>query len=754
MDYIKTISAEWRLTLWLALGLGVLTLGAYWQVTGHGYVNYDDQVYILENPHIRDGFTWEAWGWLWTTVRGGNWHPLVWVSILVDVELYGVEGAGGHHLSNVILHLASTWLLLVALVRMTRQPWPSALVAALFALHPLHVESVAWAAERKDTLSGFFWMLTLLLYVWYARQPRPGRYALVTAAFICGLLSKSLLVTLPCALLLLDVWPLRRLALPGQAEWSGAARYWRRYRGIVLEKLPWLGLSLGLAVVTVLAQRDVGAMADRSAIGLGVRLANALVAYVAYLAKTFWPAGLQVFYPHPLDTLPVWQVAGAVVVLAAITWLAWHWRERFPYLGVGWLWYLGTLVPMIGIVQVGEQAMADRYTYIPLIGIFMAGAWGLRQVVDRQKQVAVIVAALLVLVCTVRTWQQVQHWESTETLFRHALTVNPDNYLAHGNLAAALAKRDEYQAAIGHFEEVLRIKPGNAGALSGLGAALYKLGQEDEAIALYQQVLQRRPNHAETHVNYGTALLNRGQFADALVHYEAALPAEADNPIVHYGLAESKKELGRAGEAMVHIRRALALDPDYAEAYNTLGILLRRQNQLAEAETAYRRAIELNPEQGEVYHNLALLAEQHGDSQQASTYYEAALARGYENERLHFNLGNILQRQQQLVPAVEQYQAALRLNQAYQPAWVNLGVALTALQKFPEAFGCFEQAIELRPDDPGAHNGYGAALFYVGRYAEAVEHFQATVRLNPTYPGARENLARAEAELHNQQNAP
>ncbi len=574
--------------------LALSTLAIYWPVTGHQFISYDDREYVTDNDHVQAGLTSKSLYWSFTTPHAANWHPLTWLSHILDVHLHGTD-AGGHHLTSLLLHVANTVLLLCVLCRMTGARWSSSFVAALFALHPLHVESVAWVAERKDVLSTFFWMLTLLAYVRYVERPAVNRYLPVVLFLALGLMSKPMLVTLPFVLLLLDYWPLKRFR-PGQ---PGGTR-------LVLEKVPLFALSTASAVVTNLVQRAGGTVEPLSVHPISFRIANALVSYVAYLRKMLWPGDLAVFYPFP-RAIPWWHVAGALLLLASISLVAIRAARRNPYLVVGWLWYLGTLVPVIGLVQVGAQAMADRYTYVPLIGIFIIIAWGAPDLLARwrhaEKGLAVAAIALLSLLAAA-TLLQVRHWARTHTLFEHALRVTEDNYVAHYNLGIDLLERNETTEAIRHLAEAVRIQPRFAEAHNNLGNSLEQLGRRAEAIDHYSRALRANPSMATAHYNLGLALAKQGKAPEAIHHLSEALRTRPGYAEAHNNLAIVLADQGRTDEAIDHLAEALRIDPEYARAHFNLGVVLADQGRLDEAIRHYSEALRIDPDDLEARRRL------------------------------------------------------------------------------------------------------------------------------------------------------
>ncbi len=527
------------------------------QTVGFDFVNFDDDVYVYENPQLAHGLSAENVVWAFTTNQADNWHPLTWLSYMLDHQFCGLE-PWGYHLSNVLLHAATAIGLFLVLWRMTGDLWPSAFVAAVFAIHPLRAESVAWASERKDVLSGLFFMLTLGAYVSYVRHPFSlVRYLAVVLLFALDLMAKPMVVTLPLVLLLLDYWPLGRTALPPHPSSP------RRLLRLVVEKLPLLVLSAASSIVTPLAQRR--AFAGLDILPLSSRVTNAVVAYVAYLGQFFCPMGLAAYYPHPEGALPAWQVAGAVLLLVGITAAALACRRRCPWLPVGWFWYLGMLVPVIGLVQVGGHSMADRYTYLPQIGLAVALAWGAKHVLGswpRRDWLCGVVSALLVAVLMGCAWRQTSYWRDSETLWNRALDCTSRNALAHGNLGSALYKQGRVAEAIDHYREVLAITPDEVVANNNLGLALCREGLADEAVVPLRKALRLNPQYAEAHFNLGNALVLQEKLDEAMAEY----------------------------------RTALDLKPDYADARFNLGAVLYRRRRIPEALAQWEELIRRQPD--------------------------------------------------------------------------------------------------------------------------------------------------------------
>jgi Flp pilus assembly protein TadD len=555
-----------RESLWISLGLVVAVAIAYWPVRNFGFVRFDDPTYVTENPHIVNGVTWSAVRWAFTSGYGANWHPITWLSHMVDVQLYAFD-AGAHHVTNVVLHAMTTVLLFGVLFRMTGAPWRSGVVAGLFGLHPIHVESVAWVAERKDVLSAFFWMLTLRAYVAYVRQPKVSRYLWVVAMLVMGLMAKPMVVTLPFVLLLLDVWPLHRFEF--------GAGWWASARPLVREKLPLFVLSVASSVITFMVQRQGGTVASGVRLPLVERLGNALIAYVAYLGKTIWPAHLAAYYPYP-RTLPAGLVLASALLLIAASAAVILVGRRRPYVPVGWLWYLGTLVPAIGIVQVGTQAMADRYTYIPLIGIFIILAWGIPDALNRwptSRTPIAVVAGVGLLACTVAARLQVHYWESSFTLWKHAIDVTTDNYAARTYYGNALASRGDVGGAIAQYTEAIRIRPDYPEAHNNLGPALASQGKFDEAIKHFAEAIRLRPTYADAYSNMGVALASQGKFDQAIAQYTEALRLDPDHARAHSNLGLALRGQGRTADAVREFELALRMNPNDVDARNALAAL-------------------------------------------------------------------------------------------------------------------------------------------------------------------------------------
>jgi tetratricopeptide (TPR) repeat protein len=703
--------------------LGLITFAIYSPVAKNEFVNYDDSEYVAANPHVQN-LTWKNIAWAFTTAHASNWHPLTWLSHMVDWQLFGNHPAA-HHLVSVAFHAANAVLLFLVLRRLTGAHWRSAFVAALFAWHPVHVESVAWASERKDVLSGFFFLLTLMAYGRFTeskvsglKSKDAGWCVLALVFFALGLMSKPMLVTTPFVLLLLDYWPLRRFSIPSihQSTNPSTDRPAVPLRSLFFEKIPFFVLSVVSCIITFLVQRKGGAVS--TSISLGARIANAVVAYVRYLGDCFWPSKLSVLYPHP-GHWPGWEVGGAAAVLIGISVLVGWWFFKRPYVFVGSCWFAGMLVPTIGLVQVGVQSMADRYTYLPLIGLFMIVAWGVADVVQAGQATTVgkevrenpqpevqgprskvqspkskhtttdrasgndesglvapgpamgplIAAGCFVLfVCAILTVKQVAYWENSETLFRHAVQVTQSNYLAYNNLGFYLSNKGRSAEAMQNYLKALEINPNYEDAHNNVGYALAARKQYAEAIVHYQAALKIKPNHTEVHNNLGNALADTGQIDQAIEHYLIVLKQNPEHTDAHNNLGVALAMKGRFDEAIEHFHAALRLKPDYASAHSNLGNAYAVQHKIEEAIHEYRQSLRLSPNDSQAHNNLANALSEQGRLDEAIAQYQEALRLNSENPEANYNLGLALLRQGKQTDAIAHFQEALRLKPDYAEA--------------------------------------------------------------------------------------
>ena len=594
----------------IGLLLALITLLAYWPVAHNGFVNYDDNEYVTENRVVQNGLTWAGIKWAFTTGHASNWHPVTWLSHMLDCELFGLN-AGAHHAVSLLWHTANTVLLFLLLLRLTRKLWPSAFVAALFAWHPLHVESVAWVAERKDVVSTGFALLSLLAYARYAqrrsggegREPRakssipvPGPrlwtfdYILALFFFTLGLMAKPMLVTLPFVMLLLDYWPLGRMPGAG-GRGPGVPR-------LALEKWPFFLLTLLSCIVTFLVQRHGEAVIPLQQFPLTLRVENALTAYVHYLLKTIWPVNLAVIYPLFIK-IPRLAIIVSAVVLTSISATVWLARRRQPYLLFGWLWFLGTLVPVIGLVQVGIAAMADRYTYFPLIGLFIAVTFGLYDLANRgqiPKGGGAAAAVLVLAGCLILTENQLHYWQNSESLFRHALTVTKDNNVAHLNLGTVFQDEGRLNEALAEYRAAAQLAPGYSYVHKNLGSVLDALGRPEEALAEYRLALRLDPHLPASHDGIGMVFVELGRFDEAMSEFSEAARLDPTYPWPQFLMGKTLLQQGRDAEAVDKFREALRINPDNYQilAYVARVLAADEKPEVRDGQTALMYAARAN----------------------------------------------------------------------------------------------------------------------------------------------------------------
>lgn len=683
----------------VALALGVVTFLVYCPVLTFGFVNYDDPQYILNNPPVKAGLSLKGIEWAFSSRYATNWHPLAWISHMLDCSIFGLN-AWGHHLTSLLLHVANTVLLFSLLQKMTRAVWRSAFVAALFALHPLHVESVAWIAERKDVLSTFFFFLTVRAYVGYAQiqneKLKIKNYLLALLFFTLGLLSKPMLVTLPFVLLLLDFWPLNRVR---SAECG--AQNWQR---LVLEKIPFITLSLASCVVTLWAQQKT-IMAVQT-LPVLIRLFNVVLSYARYLKKIFCPTNLAVLYPYP--GFWAWTVILALgIILLLLTMAIIRQRREQPYLAVGWFWFLGMLVPVIGLVQVGVQCMADRYTYLPAVGVFIIIAWGARDFFAARGYDLIILKALGVLAvvaCAAATVHQSQYWRDGETLFKHTLAVTRDNAIAHYNLGMALLDQKKVDEAGEHFAEGARHMPHYPEMQNNLANVLVIQGKRKEAVPHYERALQSDSNHVVAHYNLGLTLAELDRLDEALVHYERAVHVRPDFLLAQrdLGLALAKKK--DFPNAIAHLAEVTRANPNSAEARLFLGSVLADAGRTNEARDEFMMALQLKPGLPEQFLQEAFAAQKQGELNSAADRLSAVLKLLPDDAETHRQLAMLLSQQGKMEQSLAHFREVIRLQPENFRAYYEAGLALVMDGKREQAVGYYSEAVRLNPDFSAALN--------------------------------------------------
>jgi tetratricopeptide (TPR) repeat protein len=660
--------------------LALVTVIAFQGVWHNDFLACDDGYYVLDNQHVHQGVNSQSIAWAFTTFDQGNWHPLTWISHIVDWSLYG-SNPSGHHLTNLYLHTANAVLLFLLLLYMTGYLGRSAVVAFLFALHPAHVESVAWVAERKDVLCAFFWFATLLVYAWYARKPSWKRMVLVVCGFACALMSKPMAVTLPFTLLLLDCWPLRRITISPETRAHWLSLLWK----LCLKKWPLFIMAILSSVVTFIAQRSEGAVAALQGLTLWDRICHAAISYFNYLRITFWPDPLTVYYYYDLNNTMPFAAVLSLFALAGITVVCWYIRKDKPYCLIGWLWFLGTLLPVIGIVQVGEQSIAERYTYLPLIGIFIAVVWLIGDAVAHSPKIKIAVqllAVALIAACALKTYTQVKLWKDSVTLFSHALEIDPRGSVPNLSLGVAYLRLEKYDEAEAYFERAMDYDPSGTVVLA------------DSALSLIQ-------------TNDPRNLPLAGQ------RLKQALRASPGDPTALSAMAQWSILVGKPKDGEMYSRKVLAEHPDLVAPRLYLADALQTQNKLAEAVQECRQAIALEP----------------------------------ENYLAHYDLGIILDRQGLKQEALKELRRSLAIKPDQPLAYSKIGWILMEPHQYSEAMEAFNQALRLDPANTHAHNGLGIALFQLGDYEKAAEQFGDVVRIDPSDTVARQDLEASQARI-------
>jgi protein O-mannosyl-transferase len=579
---------SWRpAAIAVALGLAAVTAIAYSGLAANGFIHYDDDKYVLNNYQVQSGLTPDGLRWAFTSPYEFNWHPLTWISHMADVSCFA-DRPLGHHMVNLALHIANTLLLFGLLRYTTRRLWPCALVAAFFALHPLHVQSVAWVAERKDVLSTFFWLAAMWMYAAYARKPGGIRYACVLLLFALGLMSKPMLVTLPLVLLLMDWWPLQR---PMAA--------WRDIRWLLAEKVPLLVLAMLSAAVTITVQ--AGAMPNAQRVDIWMRITNGLVSYLRYIGEMLWPADLAIFYPYPAVAM-YWQAAVSLVLLTGISVLAAYLARRYRYLAAGWFWYLITLLPVIGFIQVGDQSHADRYTYVPLIGLFIIIAWAAGDMVAARpvyRPLIALAGVAILVACSAVTWRQVGYWKDDLSIFCRAVSVTRNNYWMLAQYGASLLNAGQVDKAGGVLQEALKLKPGNANALCNMGVALYKQGRLEEALVDFNAAIAARPTMREAYINAGEILAKFGRNDESIEMLRNVLTMDPYNTQAYILLGGVLRNSGRLSDSLEVMKKAAAISPNSSMAHYSLGVLLAETGSTSLAIEHLNRAMALDPSNAE-----------------------------------------------------------------------------------------------------------------------------------------------------------
>lgn len=752
--------------LWLILlsfCLFTFALLIYFPATTHDFVNYDDPSYVTENPRVATGLNFENIRWAFLTGHAGNWHPLTWISHMADVDMFGLW-AGGHLLVNVLLHGLNTVLLFFLLRFSTGSCWRSALVAALFALHPCHVESVAWVAERKDVLSAFFGLGCLLTYCVYARKNKTPAFKSLAASpaywatftlLACGLMAKPMLVTLPCVMVLLDFWPLNRF------------KDSKSFAHTMAEKIPFFALVAASCIITILVQKEGGAVQNLGDLPLISRLENSVVSYGRYLEKVFWPTNLATPYPHPGDW-PNLLTIGCVFLLAGISVGAWVSRRRWPFALVGWLWFLGMLVPVIGIVQVGAQAMADRYAYLPYIGIFMALVWSGHAAMSFRAEktlelngtagssaagnhrasgpvlqrpwIAAVLATGLLLSLGLVTRKQIAVWQNSETLFRHAISVTTSNWLAYYNLGWHLDRQGKVDEALGYYRKASEIEPRFPNTWNNIGCALASREQYDDAIPYFEKAVHYRPSFLEPRLNAANAYRKSGHSEAAINGYRSVLTIDSENRTALNGLGTVLISEGAFGESVPFLEKSLALDPEQPATHYALATGLAKMRRLNEAVEHYRQA--LRADSAEHWNDYGLCLARLGKMEAAIQILHEGRAKHPQDATICVTLGRVLANQHNFEEAISLFSEALKIAPQNADAHASLGPLLAMRGEVELAVDHLTKAIDQRPEDPIAHFNLGRALATQGNAPEAERHFKEALRLKPDYTPAQIELSK------------
>jgi tetratricopeptide (TPR) repeat protein len=749
---VKTTDGKKRIWI-ICAALALVTLAVFWPVTKHGFVNFDDTDFVTENAHVKAGLTWEGIQWAFSphTEVARNWHPLTMLTHMLDCQLFGLN-AGMHHFVTLLYHVANTILLFFVLRAMTGAIWRSAIVAMLFALHPLHVESVAWTAERKDVLSTLFWMLVMWSYVVYARTRKRGMYWLTFVLLACGLMSKPMLVTMPCVLLLMDYWPLRRM--PFMRDATTPKGRTDSYATLFVEKIPFFVLSLLLCLVTFNIQKEGGAMQASQIMPLGSRIGNAFVSYGKYVVKMFWPENLCGLYLRHGDW-PAGLVALAAVFLVAMCVAAVVLVKRKPYFTFGWFYYVGTLVPVIGIVQVGMQAMADRFTYIPMTGLFIIvvwGGWEIARTYSIPKPALGVAVAAACVACAAVTVHILSYWTDSEAFFKRMIAVDDRNYMARYNLGNQYNRKGDKQRAAEQFQAAIKAEPNYAEAHNNLAGVYQDQRRFDEAIAEYKEAA--RIHTVPTYVlNVGNAYVNAQRYAEAIPVYEQVQKLDPNSVAARTNAALAQVAWGnqlansnRVTEAETHYRAALELNPNYPDAAAGLGLSLAQEGKLQEAGEQFVAANRMRGESKNTNPlaltelNLANHLAAQNNLHEAIAHYEAALKLEPNNAEVLNGLGICYAMSGDMPNAAKQFTEALRINPNDAAAHGNLANALSAQNKIDEAIPHYMAALKNNTNDYQAHFNLALSMSRVGRKDEAIAHYQEALRINPNYAEAQRAL--------------
>lgn len=709
------------------------TFALFWPVKQYEFIGYDDPAYITQNPYVQAGLTKESIAWAFGNVasEATYWHPLSWMSHMLDCQLFGLN-AGAHHMVSVGFHAVNAMLLFFLLSRLTGSTWRSAAVAAIFAWHPIQVESVAWVTERKNLLSTLFFLLTLLAYRRYSSRTsqngnpllglRTGAYWLVALLFAFGLMSKPMLVTLPCVLLLLDVWPLRRLDLTSSERFRTA-------RLLFAEKLPLFVLSAVSSWITIRAHQHLDIVVTGTQVPFDIRIANAALSYITYVAKVLWPSDLAVIYPYP-TVWPISQFAMTALLLMAITALLFGLRKGRPHLLFGWFWFLGTLVPVIGVLQVGSQPMADRFIYVPIIGLLVLAVWGVAELLQKVKSVRPVAIATFMLIAGASlavARHHLQYWQNSIALFERAISVTSKNSVSHYNLGLAYSMKGDLTKAKNHYAKALEISPKYIDAQNNLAATLLSEGRVDEAVAEYEKLFKTAPNHPLANYNFGLALERKNDLAGAAAHYKKTVEADHSNLEAFQKLINALGRSGQIPEANRYLGQMLEKNPKSALAHVAVANIYMEQNRLPDAVPVLKKAVEIDPTQPEAHYQLGAVNAMMGKFEESLVHFSEAVRLKPTLTEAHFSLGMAYAQLGRTQEAINKFVETLRAHPKFLPAMMQLGFIWSAHEKpefrnGPEALKIALQAAELtRGQDAAVLELLGMAYAQSEKWTEAVE---------------------------------
>ncbi|MBC2717948.1 MAG: tetratricopeptide repeat protein [Desulfobacteraceae bacterium] len=703
---------------------------------------------MTDNPHVREGFSLNSIIWAFSVNNNtAYWHPVTWISHMLDCRFFNLN-AGMHHLTNLVIHIANTLLLFLLLQQMTGAIWQSTIVAALFAVHPVNVDSVAWIAERKNVLSTLFWMLSMLAYIYYTRRPGIQRYFLIMLSLSIGLMAKSMLVTLPCVFLLLDFWPLHRFELPGIKTGNSKLKKHPNYLAsllyLVLEKLPLLLLSFIAMLLSRQSLQNYHQLLSTATVPMDLRISNALITYVKYIFKIVWPQNLSVFYPFP-ESVPLWQVVSASAFLLIVTGSVILLAKKAPYLVVGWFWYLGVLFPVIGLVQGGLwPEMADRWLYVPAIGLFIMISWSGTALLAKFPRFKLVFASLTVMIIAtlmLTAGKQVSHWKNSKALFKHALDVTTDNHAAHFHLGIELLNANNIDKAIEQFNQALAIKNNFPEAQIGLGDAMMKKSDFDKAIDCYHQALWMSINQEDDLFNkLGNAFFQKGLFEQALTYVKKSLKENPDNPVAGNNMGNILIKMNKPDEAVTYYQQALQLKPDDTELLNNLSNAYLITGEIRKAVKYLNQALTIEPQKALTLNNIGTAYFYQGQYNQAEKFYLSAIEINPEYSDAHFNLALVLVRRGKIDPAIEQYLEVIGLTPDHAKAHKNLADIYFNTNQIDRAIDHYRKSLDSASENPQTNFNLGIALYQKNDLSASIRYIQKALELNPGY-------AQAEAAL-------